>query len=209
MASRGRVSLGAWASNSDSVRSAQSAAHTASTRRSASLRVKAPGWCSIPRILSSMDPPVLSPLRSRCPDKCGCGPRRSPGLSVGLHPPSVLKVPNGGSGRASDRCQADDEEWERSRRSVGKAARSRHRERSPAQASDAVLVTQATKQLLHELDIEAALEPVAGLDGTPEGPDYLRLIRGRRRHVGNSRPRWRRLGVVSVRRGRAEGRVMY
>ena len=44
MASRGRVSLGACASNSDSLRSAQSAAHAASTRRSPSLSVNAPGW---------------------------------------------------------------------------------------------------------------------------------------------------------------------
>ncbi len=56
MASRGRVSLWACASNSDSVRSAQSAAHTASTRRSASLRVKAPGWRSIPN-----DSPISGP----------------------------------------------------------------------------------------------------------------------------------------------------
>jgi hypothetical protein len=53
MASRGRVSLGAWASNSDSVRSAQSAAHTASTRRSSSLSVKAPGGRFIPGIVPS------------------------------------------------------------------------------------------------------------------------------------------------------------
>jgi hypothetical protein len=46
MASRGRVSLGALASNSDSVRSAQSAAHTASTRRSSSLSVRHPAGVS-------------------------------------------------------------------------------------------------------------------------------------------------------------------
>ena len=55
MASRGRVSLGACASNSGSVRSAQSAAHTASTRRSSSLRVRAPGCRSMPSILPSAE----------------------------------------------------------------------------------------------------------------------------------------------------------
>jgi|GEM_PF-6222000 len=38
------ASSGACRSNCDNVRSAQSAAQTASTRRSSSLRVKAPGW---------------------------------------------------------------------------------------------------------------------------------------------------------------------
>jgi len=49
MASPGRVSLGAYAPNSDTVRSAQSAANTASTRRSSSLSVNPPGWRSIQR----------------------------------------------------------------------------------------------------------------------------------------------------------------
>jgi hypothetical protein len=43
-------------SNSDNVRSAQSAAHTASTRRSSSLSVNAPCWRPMSRILATADP---------------------------------------------------------------------------------------------------------------------------------------------------------
>jgi hypothetical protein len=75
MASRGLVSLWACASNSDSVRSAQSAAHTASARRSASLRVKAPGWRSIPKDSLIGEPRLCCHLTDpdAC-DKCGRGP---------------------------------------------------------------------------------------------------------------------------------------
>jgi len=52
----GRVSLGAIASNSDTIRSAQSTAHDAKTRRSSSLKVKAPGRRSLP-----MESPVGCP----------------------------------------------------------------------------------------------------------------------------------------------------
>ena len=74
MASRGRVSPGASASNSPSTRSAQSAAHTATIRRSASLSV-----CSepTPRFSqaspTSACPPTLSPrqaFKPRCAECC-------------------------------------------------------------------------------------------------------------------------------------------
>jgi hypothetical protein len=60
IASRGRLSLGACVSNRGSVRSATSAAHTASTRRSSSLSVNVPGWRAIPAILAAANP---SPAR--------------------------------------------------------------------------------------------------------------------------------------------------
>jgi hypothetical protein len=64
MASRGRVSLWACASNSDSVRSAQSAAHTASTR----LAFHTQGFSHRrTRLCCQLTDPDAR-------DKCGCGP---------------------------------------------------------------------------------------------------------------------------------------